>query len=174
VILASINRLIKGATILLLSVITVMVSVEVVLRYCFGGSLYVTEELTRYLMVWVTFLACSLAIRDNSHVSIEIVASLFKGRARAFYDLLAHLLFVSFLLFLIIEGILALPFQVDQIVPTLNVSMFWFYLAVPVGGVLMILNLLPRLWGSLRTAASRSKDVPAAPTDPDASPGPAR
>ena len=56
------NKAIEVLTVLILAVITAMVSVEVVLRYGFGGSLFVTEEFTRYALVWMVFLACSLAV----------------------------------------------------------------------------------------------------------------
>jgi C4-dicarboxylate transporter DctQ subunit len=162
-ILRAVNGLTKWLMIFFLSVTTVMVAVEVVLRYAFGSSLYVTEELTRYLMVWVVFLACSLAVRDNAHISIEIVASRFTGRARAAYNLVAQLFFLAFLTFLIVEGVIALSFQMEQIIPTLNVPIFWFYLAIPVGGALMVLNLLPRMLDNLRILAGKAKPETIAP-----------
>ncbi len=162
-ILRVVNRVAKWLTILFLSVITVMVAVEVVLRYGFGGSLYVTEELSRYLMVWVVFLACSLAVRDNAHISIEIVANQLTGRARAGYNLVAQLFLLAFLGFLVVEGIIALPFQMRQIIPTLDVAIFWFYLAIPVGGGLMVLNLLPRMIENLRILMGKPLPPPAAP-----------
>ncbi len=155
--LSVINGITKGLTVLFLSAITVMVAVEVILRYCFGSSLIVTEELSRYLMVWVVFLACSLAVRDKSHISIEIVANRFTGRARAGYSLLAQLLWLAFLVFLIVEGVIALSFQMEQIIPTLNIAIFWFYLAIPVGGTLMILNLLPQVAENVRVLAGKCR-----------------
>ena len=61
------NKGIKVLTVFFLAVVTVIVQVEVFLRYLFGKSLYITEDLTRYLMVWVVFLASSLALRENFH-----------------------------------------------------------------------------------------------------------
>lgn len=166
-ILRLVNRISKALMILFLSVTTVMVAVEVVLRYGFGRSLYVTEELTRYLMVWVVFLACSLALRDNAHVSIEIVVNRLSGRARAAYKLVAQLFLLTFLAFLIVEGIIALPFQLDQIIPTLDISIFWFYLAIPVGGALMVLNLLPGMAANVRILVGKGRpEEPAAPAAP--------
>jgi len=144
------NKSIRVLTILFLSVITVIVPVEVVLRYLFGKSLYITEEFSRYLMVWVVFLASSLALKEDSHISIGILVNRFHGQARAWINLIAQALLVTFLIFLIIEGIIALHFQMDQIIPSLGLPIFWFYLAIPVGSFLMILNLLPRLWESLK------------------------
>jgi len=143
------NKTIEVLTIIILAVITAMVSVEVVLRYGFGQSLFITEEFTRYALVWMVFLACSLAVVDNSHIRVEFVVNLFKGKMRAFVNLAAQMIFIVFLVFLIVEGMIALSFQFEQIIPTLNISMFWFYLALPVGGALMVLNLLPQIWGNV-------------------------
>lgn len=147
--LKRLNKTIEVMTVIILGVITAMVSVEVILRYGFGKSLDITDEFTRYALVWMVFLACSLAVADNSHIRVEFVVNFFKGKMRAAVNLFAQLLFIGFLVFLIVEGSIALPFQLDQIIPTLNISMFWFYLAMPMGGLLMILNLLPQLWGNV-------------------------
>lgn len=145
------NKVIKVLTILCLSVVTILVPIEVFLRYLFGKSLYITEEFTRYLMVWVVFLASSLAIREDAHISIGILVNRFRGRSRAWFNLVAHGLLIFFLVFLMIEGIIILPYQIDQIIPSLEIPIFWFYLAIPVGCALMILNLLPKIWENLRT-----------------------
>lgn len=144
------NKMLEVLTVIILAVITAMVSVEVILRYGFGKSLFITEEFTRYALVWMVFLACSLAVADHSHIRVEFVVNLFKGKAKIWVNLLAQLLFTVFLLFLIIQGTIALPFQFEQIIPTLNVSMFWFYLALPVGGALMMANLLPQIWNNIK------------------------
>ena len=154
------NQSIKVLTILCLSVLTILVPVEVFLRYFFGKSLYITEEFTRYLMVWVVFLASSLALREDSHISIEIFVNRFRGRTRSCLHLIAQILLLTFLIFLIIEGIIALSFQMDQIIPSLGIPIFWFYLAIPVGSCLMILNLLPKMWESLKGILGRGEGPP--------------
>ncbi|MBI5579746.1 MAG: TRAP transporter small permease [Deltaproteobacteria bacterium] len=154
------NKCIRVATIAILSVITVMVSVEVVLRYLFGTSLYITEEFTRYSLVWMVFLGSSFAIRENSHFRMEIFVDRFRGRTISGFNLAAQLLLGIFLVFLIVEGIVALSFQFEQIIPTLNISMFWFYLALPVGGALMILNLLPKIWENIQIVSGRREPPP--------------
>ena len=165
------NQSIKVLTILCLSVLTIIVPIEVFLRYFFGKSLYITEEFTRYLMVWVVFLASSLALRENSHISIEIFVNRFRGRTRSWLNLIALLLLLTFLVFLIIEGIIALSFQMDQIVPSLGIPIFWFYLAIPVGSFLMILNLLPKIWESLKIISGKTKPEQKGETVPSSEPG---
>ena len=165
------NKFIKGLTIFFLSILTVIVPTEVFLRYLFGKSLYITEEFTRYLMVWVVFLASSLAVSENSHISIEIFVNRFRGRTRSCLNLIALLLLLTFLVFLIIEGIIALSFQMDQIVPSLGIPIFWFYLAIPVGSCLMILNLLPKIWQGLKIISGKTKPEQKGETVPSSEPG---
>jgi C4-dicarboxylate transporter DctQ subunit len=153
------NKCIKILTILCLSVLTILVPIEVFLRYFFGKSLYITEEFTRYLMVWVVFLASSLALKEDSHISIGILVNRFHNRSRSWVNLIAQLLLLTFLVFLMIEGIIALRFQMDQIIPSLGLPIFWFYLAIPVGSSLMILNLLPKVWESLKIIIGKTKPV---------------
>ena len=167
----TLNKAVRILTIVLLSVITILVPVEVFLRYFFGGTLYITEQLTRYLLVWVVFLASSLALRDDSHISIGILMNRFRGRARMGFDLIAQLLLLTFLVFLMIEGILVLPFQKDQIVSTLRISIFWFYLAIPVGSFLMILNLLPKMWKNFQRISGRGDLQQEEKTTPGSEPG---
>ena len=154
------NQAIRIVTILFLSTLTVMVPIEVFLRYLFGKSLYITEEFTRYLMVWVVFLASSLALREDAHISIGILVNRFKGRTRSYLNLIAQVLLIVFLVFLTIEGIIALRFQTDQIIPSLGLPIFWFYLAIPVGSLLMILNLLPRIWESWKGISGKLSSSP--------------
>ena len=61
--------IVAGATILV-----TIVTCEVVLRYLFGHSLIFTDELSRYLMVWIVFLGSALAIRDEAHIRINILS----------------------------------------------------------------------------------------------------
>ena len=144
-----VNKVVRVVTISMLAIITVLISTEVVLRYCFGSSLDFTEEFSRYTMVWMVFLGSSLAVRENSHNRVEIFVNLFPARTRAWLNLAAQLLFSFFLAFLVFQGCIALPYQFEQIIPTLNISMFWFYLALPVGGMLMFMNLVPLMWQNI-------------------------
>jgi TRAP-type C4-dicarboxylate transport system permease small subunit len=67
------SRLIEIAIIIGIAFIVTIVTSEVVLRYVFKHSLIFTEELSRYLMVWIVFLGSALAIRDEAHIRINIL-----------------------------------------------------------------------------------------------------
>lgn len=140
-----ISRLVEVLVILGAAVIVTIVTIEVVLRYIFGLSLIFTEELSRYLMVWVVFLGGAIAVRDGSHIRINVLAKRLSAKTRRLVDLVAHTLTVIFLIVVTIEGVKILPRQLYQMCITIDISLFYFYLAIPVGSVLMIIFLLPHV-----------------------------
>jgi TRAP-type C4-dicarboxylate transport system permease small subunit len=127
------------------AVVTVAVIAEVLLRYSLNQSLIVTEELSRYGMIWVAMLGSVLVLREEGHVAAGGLGRLgVRGRriARAL-----TLLSLLFLRVLASAGIQTLPAQLDQQTLTLGVTIFWFYLALPVGALLMALVIVARMLG---------------------------
>ncbi len=143
------SRLIEIAIIIGAAFIVTIVSTEVVMRYMFKHSLIFTEELSRYLMVWIVFLGSALAIRDKAHIRINVLVKRLNPKLRKATHLIAYGLILIFLAVVTIEGIRILPSQLRQMCITIDVSLFYFYLAIPVGAVLMIVYLLPAIKATL-------------------------
>ena len=139
------GKLIEIGLILGSVVIVSMVTAEVILRKGFGTSLIITEELARYLLVWVVFLAGAIGIRDKSHIRINALVKRLSPRVQMILALCAHALSLFFLALLLMESIRILPSQFSQICITFDVPIFYFYLAIPVGCVLMALFLIPKI-----------------------------
>ncbi len=139
------SRVVEGLIFLGATTIITIVTIEVILRYVFKHSLIFTEELSRYLMVWIVFLGSALAIRDGSHIHINFLAKRFSQRNQKWFRLSSNILTLVFLVFVAIEGLWILPQQLSQMCITVNISVFYFYLAIPVGSILMIIYLIPAI-----------------------------
>lgn len=137
-----------------MAVVATAVVAEVILRYVAGRSLIFTEELSRYGMIWVALLAAVLVMREDGHIASGATGSL-GPRAQRVVRVVAELLSLSFLLVLGVAGLQVLPAQLDQETLTLGVTIFWFYLALPVSAFLMALMIVARLLGLDRPAAHR-------------------
>lgn len=61
----------KGVIALCLAVMVVLVFGNVVLRYGFNSGITVSEELSRWLLVWLTFLGAIVAVREHSHLGVD-------------------------------------------------------------------------------------------------------
>jgi TRAP-type C4-dicarboxylate transport system permease small subunit len=123
---------------------------EVFSRYLFQYSFFFSEELSRLSFVWAGFLSTSVALKKGTHISIQfIVEQLPKGPKRIVL-FVSQFIILIFLIVIFISGIRVLPHQWDKLAATIDITMFWFYLAVPVGVGLMIIQLLPFISKTIR------------------------
>lgn len=139
------SYIIESLVIIISLFIVGIVTIEVVLRYGFGSSLFITEELTRNLMVILVFIGASIGFRDSAHISVTFFVEKLPERFYKWAKLFAHLLTVLFLAILIISGSLVLPDRLHRTLNTINIPVFFFYLAIPLGSLLMIVFLIPHI-----------------------------
>jgi TRAP-type C4-dicarboxylate transport system permease small subunit len=64
-----VNRWLIG---FMMPLMSILVITNVVGRYCFGISLGTSEEISTFFMIWITYLATGLAMREGRHVAIEM------------------------------------------------------------------------------------------------------
>lgn len=137
----------------MVGVMTVIIIIQVFMRYIFLYSLSWSEEVARYLMIWVSFLGASLALKYGFHIGVEFVINRFPEKVRNWVNLIAKIGILIFLIYFTIGGFLVSWAVRDQDSPALLFSMAYAYLAAPLGGVFMIiqlLNLLVEDWVKIR------------------------
>jgi len=74
--------LLKGALIILLGALTLMIFTNALLRYGFGSGIVLADEMSRLFFVWITFLGSMLALVDNEHIGVDILIRLVPNRAK--------------------------------------------------------------------------------------------
>ncbi|MCZ7659576.1 MAG: TRAP transporter small permease [Xanthobacteraceae bacterium] len=126
----------------MMSAMVALVFANVVGRYAFNRSLIWAEELSQYLMVWVTFLGAGLALRYGRHVAMEMLQALLPAAlAQALRAGLA-LVMVGFFLIVAVLGFQLAAFAWPQETPAMNISAGIPYLAVPIGALAFLLHVL--------------------------------
>lgn len=135
----------QGAAAIAMAAMAAVISAEVFFRYVLNSSLYFSEELSRFCFIWAGFLGASLALREGRHVGVTLLTDRLPSRARGRTLTVAGLLTLALLLIVTVTGASVLPDQWGQQTATLGFSVFWFYLAVPVGALLMAVQLLALL-----------------------------
>jgi TRAP-type transport system small permease protein len=130
----------------MLAVMVVLVFGNVFMRYAFNSGFTVSEELSRWLFVWLTFLGAVVALRRNGHLGTDmLVGKLGPAGKRVCMGL--SLLLMLYCVWLIFKG------SYDQALvnwtstsAVMEVSMSWFYASGMVFAVLASLVLLSDLW----------------------------
>lgn len=70
-----VTKLLESLVVVILATMSCLVFLNVVLRYGFNSSINITEEVSRYLFVWLAFLGAILAFNENRHVNVTIFTS---------------------------------------------------------------------------------------------------
>jgi TRAP-type C4-dicarboxylate transport system permease small subunit len=136
--------------VVMMIVMTLTIIVQVFLRYVFSFSLSWSEEVARYLMIWVAFLGGSLALQKGLHIGVELFLVRVSSRTRRWVSILSKMFVLIFLIYLTIGGIKITWAVRDQSSPALLFSMAYAYLSAPVGGFFMALQTIHSLiedWG---------------------------
>ena len=118
-------RLLELAIVLALAVMVVLVFGNVVLRYVFNSGITLSEELSRWAFVWLTFLGAIIAVREGGHLGTDMLVGRLGVTGKKVCLVLAEALML-YACWLIFEGSLAqtkINFDVEA--PVSGWSMAW-------------------------------------------------
>ena len=136
------NRLAEWAVAVCLGAMTLLVGVQIAGRFLFNYSLFWSDELTRFLLIWISFLGMSAGVRRGAHPGIDSLVRAVPPPAARLIAFLA--IGCSLIFFAVMVGygsLLALRTWAQRS-PSLGLRMSIPYLAVPASGALMLLHAL--------------------------------
>lgn len=137
-------RVVSGVAQILLLVAVAAGFWQVVTRFIFHSPADWTEILTRSVLIWAVFLGVVLAFRQGAMISVEVLRTSLPVRGRMWLERLTSGVCLAFLLFLAWIGA-QMTYRVRfQTVPSLEISISWIYLAIPVGATLGAIAVLAR------------------------------
>ncbi len=142
---ARLNHVLEVGIALLLGATVIVALVQVIFRYGLDSSLSWSEELARYLFIWVIFLGTSCATRRHHHMAVEALASIMPGVALR--PLAAVVTIVSMVFFGVVlyTSILLTENAIPQLSTALEISVAYVYVAAPIGAALTMVHLLNQL-----------------------------
>jgi TRAP-type C4-dicarboxylate transport system permease small subunit len=156
----AINHSVGIVLAVMLAVMTVLITWQVFARFVVGDSLTFSEEVSRFLMIWLTLLGAAYAVRRGTLLAVEILPDLLKGIAWKTVKIIAHVLSLVFYVILIVYGWEIASTVSYQKAPATGVSMMWPMLALSAGGVLMLLNTLVVMIEELAPEIQGSEHAP--------------
>ena len=141
---------VERVCIVLMVVLVADVFLGVWSRYVMRATFQWYDEVARLCFVWMIFLGAAVAVRRGGHFRLHLLIDRFGASARRRADLLVTLIVIAFAAVLVAGGIAIASLARRQVTDSLELSMLWFYSALPVGGALMIVFALPQLWALIR------------------------
>ncbi len=154
--LKGINKLTEILTIFIIVVLVIVVAAQVFFRYVLSDSLSWSEELARYLFIWVTFLGAEITLRYKEHIGLDFLINNLKGIYKLILSLFIDLIIIGFATIVLISGIELTQSTLNQYSSALGIPVGLVYLAIPVSMTLMIINVIHSM---VNKVIKRSTDI---------------
>ena len=125
----------------LMVVEVVVVFAQVVTRYVFHSPLAWSEELARYMFIWLVWIGAAYATKMRKNIIIDVVASKFKGATKLISEIINFVLFVVLMLFMLwtTSTVMMQVYESNSIGTGTHLPMWIVWLSLPLS---MALNLL--------------------------------
>jgi len=133
---------------------SVLIFVQVIMRYVFGNSLVWSEELARYLFVWLVYFSVSYTAKREKHIRIDAALMVFPVKLRPYIEILSEVLIFLFSIFIVVTSITVVQkiAASGQHSPALGLPMQLVYAAPLVGFILTAFR-------SLQTIGKKVKNL---------------
>jgi len=136
-----IDKITRGTLIFLMGMLVISVVWQVFSRYILNAPSTFTDELARFLLIWVSLLGVAYLSGQNAHISIDVLQEKLRPASKFRLQLLIHSIIILFALSVLVIGggnLVYITHIYTQLTPTLQIPMAIIYLIGPVCGLLVI------------------------------------
>lgn len=136
-----IDKLLAGILVCIMGIMVVNVLWQVFSRYVLGIPSSFTDELARYLMIWIGILGAAYVSGRNMHVAIDVLPSRSNDATQKRLGYVVRVLIILFALFALVIGgsrLVYITYVLDQSSPALQLPLALVYTVIPVSGLLVI------------------------------------
>lgn len=137
----TIDKILGKLLVLIMGVMVVNVLWQVFTRFVVGTPSSFTDELARYLMIWLGILGAAYVSGKNMHVAIDVLPQRFTEKTQKKLKLFVYALIILFALFAMVFGggrLVYITYVLDQQSPALQLPLAFVYIAIPLSGLLII------------------------------------
>lgn len=140
--LNKINKSTEWLTCVFLVIMVIIVFMQIISRTFTQSSFPWTEELARYLMIWLTFLGAAFSFQHGAHIGISMFIDKLPKKAAAIVQAIICILCIGLFSVLVVKGYELVGKSANQTSPAMSLPMNYVYWIIPISGVLMILNVI--------------------------------
>lgn len=135
----------KGILGLFVAVMFAVVFGQVFFRYVLNAPSPWTEELARYLFIWISMIGAAYGVKQQSHFGFEMLVKKLSPRMQTAGHYAVQLCMGILVFVLIFYGLRMLKIVSFQITPAMQIPMRYVYYSLPISGVLMGFHLVYNL-----------------------------
>lgn len=138
-----------------------MLFTQIIARAVFNTSFSWAEESVRYAIIWMVFMASSIAFRNNAHISIDVIKQVLpKALQKPFQIVICVIcLITTFLLAWFGWQLASRMMMFGQLSSAMELPMYWFYLAIPVSSACMFIRISESLLTLFKQPKQQTENV---------------
>lgn len=129
---------------------TILVAVQVFCRYVLNESLFWSEELSRFFLVWLTFLGASCAYYRKVNPGVDFLYAKMPASLQKTSAMLTHLVSMALFLVMIVYGYQFAYFVRLQISPALQIPKWIVLSIIPISGAILLFHAVTFLIADLK------------------------
>jgi TRAP-type C4-dicarboxylate transport system permease small subunit len=118
---------------------------QVFFRFVLNNSLSWTEELARYLFVWMHLIGASLLIEDNGHATVTVILDLLHGKTRKAVNILIEAIILIDGTLMLYSGVIVSYRSRTNVSTAMSIPMWVINLSVAVSGALLMFQAIVQI-----------------------------
>lgn len=135
------DSILEKILITIMAVMVINVLWQVASRYLIQSPSSFTDELSRYLLIWLSILGASYATGKKMHLSIDLLATKLSHENSAKMNIIIYIVVAVFSLVVMVVGgarLVYITFTLSQTSPALEIPLAYVYSVLPIGGLIIL------------------------------------
>ncbi|WP_316858459.1 TRAP transporter small permease [uncultured Cohaesibacter sp.] len=136
-----VNGVLGTLTVLVFTILVICVVWQVVSRFILGTPSTTTDEIARFLFMWIAFVGAAYTLGLKRHLAIDIITLIVDGPAVRYVRILVLLIVAAFVGIVMVYGgyeLVSKTLASGQMTPALRLPMGYVYGAIPFSGIMML------------------------------------
>jgi TRAP-type C4-dicarboxylate transport system permease small subunit len=154
----TLDRILAWVVIVLMAAITLNVLWQVFTRFILGNPSSFTDELARFMLIWIGLLGAAYVMGQRGHLAIDLLLTKLKPNVALVLDAVIMTAVMVFSVGVMVIGgshLVYLTYTLEQISPALNLSLAYVYLALPLSGIVIAFYAALFLFDVIRAITGR-------------------
>ena len=135
-----VNTLVEYVVAILMGLMTIVVFVQVIFRLA-AGSLPWSEELARYMMIYLVYLGASVGVKYGNHIAVEFLSTMLPKKGQDILEVLVDLLMLLCFAVIIYYGFKVVNVTMMQKSPAMQLKMGYIYFSLVLGELAVVFGI---------------------------------
>ena len=140
----SVDWLVTRLVFVLMVGLVITTTLQIIFRVFFDALIW-SEELSRYLLVWITFFAATMAYKRGTHIVINFAVNNLKAKIKIWFTTFQYLISMIFFGVLLYYNWQMIQLQIFQISPAMSLPMQYVYFGITASMGIMLIHALAGL-----------------------------